>query len=147
MPLELVVADAGHAGLALRRHRGDHALHGTGQCKRLQLLLPSLIQGTENHAEVPHRVALWLGTAILGLRAGAKTELFFARMVGHERIGVALDKTIAKNEAEEAPPHKVPKVPMRPPSLNSTSSASSPGVGTGNTKEDAILCASSDDEV
>ena len=96
MPLALVVADAGHTGLALRRHRGAHTLQGTGQCKRLRLLLPAHVKGTEHHAEVPHRVALWLGSALVGLHDDAKAEFLFARMVGHERLGVALDKTLER---------------------------------------------------
>ena len=80
MTLTLVVADDGNTGVDLRRHRGAHDLLGAGQCRRLAKLLPALVKDNGTAAVVPHRVALWLGSALVGLKDDAKAELFFARL-------------------------------------------------------------------
>ena len=56
---------------------------------------------------MPHRVALWLYSAVLGLRDNAKADLFYLHMVGHERMGVALDKVLAKIKSDSPRPASV----------------------------------------
>ena len=94
MPLALTVADNGLAGRALRQHRGGHVLHGTGPCLRLASILPSLIAVAGNAAVIPHRLALWLVLPCLRIRDNVKLEYWYNRMVGHERLGTALDKLL-----------------------------------------------------
>ena len=95
MPLSLTVADGGRTGLALRRLRGDHALHGTGQCLRLATLIPSHVQLAGDHAVIPHRVAMFIALPSIGLQEAAKAQHIYNRMVGHERMGAALDKCLS----------------------------------------------------
>ena len=60
--------DAGaRTGLDLRRHRGEHLIHATGQALRLASLLPTHVQLAGTHAVVPHRLAMWLVLPSLGL--------------------------------------------------------------------------------
>ena len=69
--------------------------------------------GDDTTAEVFHRVALWLSLAILGLRDNAMAELFYLRMVGHERMGVALDKVLNKLKDDSPRPAALLRVQLR----------------------------------
>jgi len=57
-------------------------------------------KANETTANVPHRLALWLASSIMGLHEDAKEALIFALMIGHQRMGAALDKCLSKLEGD-----------------------------------------------
>ena len=87
MPLTLVVHDdAGHTGAALRRHRGAHALLGTGQCRRLAALLPSLVKDNGTNAEISVRLAAYVALPLADIAEDVRDLMLWANMVGYERL-------------------------------------------------------------
>ena len=62
---------------------------------------------------VPHRLALWIVLPSLILRNSARTERFFNRMLGHERLGRALDKLLTYVEGDFARPISVLRSELR----------------------------------
>ena len=80
MGFDLAVADdgGGLTGVDLRRHRGEHELHGKGACRRLAKLLPELVQDNGTAAVVPFALAEWLASVVLRPEAGAKGQRFYS---------------------------------------------------------------------
>ena len=105
MVLEFAIADGGLTGVALRRHRGPHNIHGKGQCRRLVKLVPSLIQDTGTTALLYFRFVEWLAAPILFPNATVQDKPVYQYLVGIERMGAALDCAIAKlkGDAPRAP--------------------------------------------
>ena len=105
MPFVLAVADEGRTGRALRVHRGQHLLHGRQQCRRIAKLLPALVEDTGSFALVPHRLGIWLGAACAGLAEDARDAAVYAQMIGHERLGAALDACLpaVQDDAPRSP--------------------------------------------
>ena len=114
MPLTLVVHDdAGHTGRALRRHRGEHALLGEGQCRRLASLLPAHCKDNGTHAEIPFRVAAWLALPMADIAADMRPIKVWAQMVGVERMGKMLDTALAQVRGDDAIPLPVLRGSLR----------------------------------
>lgn len=91
-----VADDAGLAGVDLRRHRGAHVLLGKNACRRLAKLLPGLVKDNGTAAVVDFVLAEWLASPILRPEDEALALFAYAKVIGWERIGVALDRALAK---------------------------------------------------
>ena len=103
MGFEWAIADdgGGLTGVDLRRHRGEHMLHGKGACRRLAKLLPEMVQDNGTAALVPFALAEWLASVVLRPEAGAKGQRFYANQLGPARMGKALDRAIGKIESND----------------------------------------------
>jgi len=105
MPLRLRVAGVGLAGAELRVARGPHELVGTGPIARLAQLLPvgavqtlaAHADGTAREIAIPWRLAVWLiyGALLCADPVRAILLLEEIEIVGHERLGAALDAALA----------------------------------------------------
>ena len=95
MPLRLVVNDDGHTGVGLRRHRGDHELKGTGNCRRLARLLPAHAADDGTTAIFSFELVQFLSYGLLVPGDDILREYVYRHLVGHERMGVALDHALA----------------------------------------------------
>ena len=90
MVLEFVVTDGARTGVALRRHRGPHDLHGKGQAHRLAKMLPT-IEEAGSAALLSFTFVEWLVAPILFPDEAVKNTKFYRYTVGVERMGIALD--------------------------------------------------------
>ena len=95
MPLRLVVTDDGRTGVDLRRHRGDHELKGTGNCRRLAQLLPAHATDDGTTALLSFDLVQFLSYGLLVPGDDILPEYLYRYLVGHERMGVALDHALA----------------------------------------------------
>ena len=115
MPFRYAVAEDGRTGDDLRRHRGVHLLHATGQVQRLALLLPILVccNSSSSHAILDFRLALFLTASFLALHDDAKLALVYAMEIGIERLGTALDRVLMEIKGDEPRSPSVLRVQLR----------------------------------
>ena len=113
MVLELVVADGGRTGVALRRHRGVHDLHGKGHTRRLSKMLPSLVTDTGAAALLPYDFVEWLVAPLLVPEDSVKDKLVYKYMVGFERMGAALDYALTQIKGDTPRSPAVLRAQMR----------------------------------
>ena len=113
MPLRYRVQDEGRTGIPLRRHRGDHELLGTGQCRRLAKILPVLCQDSGTAALVPDLLSDYLAEPLLVPADDLITVKIFRYKFGIQRKGVALDKALMAITSDNPRPESVLRAQLR----------------------------------
>ena len=101
MGLAYVIGDDSHTGEALRRHRGEHRLRGTGQCARLAKLVPSAVETIDTAAEMSHRFAEWLASVLLFPAEDVQSMSVYTCVPGDVRMGKALDRALSKIKGDK----------------------------------------------